>query len=167
MISTRSAGASEVFARLYWRTPADTTRESLLGAIFDIEEPESTQHLLDTQEAGCRVLRGNVRAMTPEALGERVRSFLRSVSVYAARTEAVLETRAARIADPVVFPVDVVGDLARILEEAGLPLGFGGVWTPLPPDATCGIGIGGMEEAFQALLRDHSRWTVEHMEAVR
>jgi hypothetical protein len=161
LISTSAAGAAEVFARFSWRTPADEPREYLLSAIGDLmDDPEASRHLLDTKEAGNCVLRGNVRAMTPEALGERVGWFLRSVSVYAARTEAVLETRAARTADPIVSPVGVVGDLASILAKAGIPSRCEEVWTPLPPDAACGLGTGGMEESIQALLLDHPQWTV-------
>jgi hypothetical protein len=157
LISTRAPGAAEVYASLHWRNP-ECVPEGLTTLDFPSEDTENSRWHLDVEEiAGCRVLTGCVISMTAEALGDRIDAFLRAASVYAARTDAVLQTRVLRIAEPVVPSMDLVGDLARQLRGVGISVRFGRVWTPLPPGSCCGVGARGVEEQIEALLLSRSR----------
>jgi hypothetical protein len=123
-----------------------------------MDDPETSRHDLRAEEIRCGyVLRGSVSAMTLDALGEGIGTFLRSVSIYAAGTEAILETRVSRISDPVVPSADTICELARSLAGAGIPAGFGRVWSPLPPGVCCGLGVRGIDE-IEDLLRHDPRW---------
>jgi hypothetical protein len=157
LISTRAPGAAEFYASLHWRGP-ECVPEGPLALDLPPGNVEDSRWYLDVEEiAASRVLSGRVLAMTPEALGERIEAVLRAASVYAARTDAVLETRVLRTADPVVPGAEVVGDLVRLLMQANIPVSFGRVWTPLPLGFCCGVGVRGMEGQIEALLQGHSQ----------
>ena len=155
MISTRAPGAARVYAKLLWRSPDALPDElPILEGLVGDADYETRCALEAAEVAGGRVLTGTIRAMTSEALGEGVGGFLRSISVYAARTDAVLETSVLRTAEPIVIPADVVGWVARRLAAAGVPVLFGRAWTPLTPGACCGVGVRGMEGWIGPLLQD-------------
>jgi hypothetical protein len=82
---------------------------------------------------------------------------LRSVTAHAALTEAVLETRAVRLADPSETPASLVKELAQRMSDAGLRATLGPSWTPAP-DADVSIGTRGLEETFEAFLQAHPAW---------
>jgi hypothetical protein len=112
---------------------------------------------IDDAASSTRHVSCEVRALRAGQLADALDDALRSVTVHAALTEAVLETRAVRLAEPTVPVVALVEDLARQLWNAGLPVSFGPSWTPAP-DADLSVGIRGLEGALEAFLRAHPTW---------
>ena len=98
-----------------------------------------------------------VRAFYAEQLTGALDVLLRCVTTHAALSEAVLETRAVRLADPAVTSATLVEALARQLWDAGLPVSFGPSWKPAP-DADVAVGARGFEEAFEAFLLAYPAW---------
>ena len=82
---------------------------------------------------------------------------LRSVINYAALTEAVLETRAVRLADPSTAPPQLVEALARQLSDAGLLPSFGPSWT-LVSGAHLSVGTRGLEDALETFMASNPVW---------
>lgn len=69
----------------------------------------------------------------------------------------MLETRAVRLAEPSVAPAALVEKLARQLWGAGFTVSFGPSWTPIP-GADVSVGTRGLEDAFEAFLRERPAW---------
>ena len=156
-ISTRNAGAVSFEATLFWRPddgiPAGSVLDgSVSGAkvysLVQTDDPAST-----TRQVSCEI-----RALHAEKLAAALDAALRSVAARAALDEAVLETRAVRLADPTVTPAALVEVLARQLWDAGFPVSFGPSWIPAP-DADISVGTRGLEEAFEAFLLTHTVWS--------
>ena len=156
-ISTRNAGAVSFEATLFWRPddgiPAGFVLDgSMSGAkvysLVQTDDPAST-----TRQVSCEI-----RALHAEKLAAALDAALRSVAARAALDEAVLETRAVRLADPTVTPAALVEVLARQLWDAGFPVSFGPSWIPAP-DADISVGTRGLEEAFEAFLLTHTVWS--------
>ncbi len=155
-ISTRNAGAISFEAKLSWR-PGDGI---LSGPILDEPTPGTRFYSLvqaDDITSTTRQVSCEVRALHAEELTAALDSALRSVTVHAALSEAMLETRAVRLANPTVAPATLVEVLARQLWGAGFPVSFGPSWTPAP-DADVSVGTRGLEGAFEAFLLTHSAW---------
>lgn len=155
-ISTRNAGAISFEATLKWQLDDGITAELVLdepptGARF-----YSLAQVEDTVSAIRRVS-CEVRAFYAEQLTSALDVLLRCVTTHAALSEAVVETRAVRLADPAVTFATLVEALARQLWDAGLPISFGPSWKPAP-DADVSVGTRGLEEAFEAFLLTHPAW---------
>lgn len=129
---------------------------------FTLDEPApgvkfcflvQTDHL----ESATRKISCEIRAMYPEQLNGALDALLRSVTVHAALTEAVLETRIVRLADPSEAHPALAETLARQLSDRGLPVSSGPSWIPAPrADVSVGTqGSGGVLERF---LWSHSSW---------
>ena len=105
-----------------------------------------TDHL----ESATRKISCEIRALNPEQLNGALDAVLRSVTVHAALTEAVLETRIVRLADPSEAHPALAEALARQLSERGLPVSIGPSWIPAPgADVSVGTqGSGGVLERF-------------------
>ncbi len=106
----------------------------------------------DHMEISCEI-----RALHVEQLTGALEAVLRSVAAHAALTEAVLETRAVRLADPSVAPSPLVETLARQLSDAGLRPSFGFSWTPAP-GADLSVGTRGLEDAFETFIAANPVW---------
>jgi hypothetical protein len=155
-ISTRNAGAISFEATLKWQLDDGITAELVLD-----EPPTGTRfyslaQVEDTVSAIRRVS-CEVRAFYAEQLTSALDVLLRCVTTHAALSEAVVETRAVRLADPAVTFATLVEALARQLWDAGLPISFGPSWKPAP-DADVSVGTRGLEEAFEAFLLTHPAW---------
>ena len=98
-----------------------------------------------------------IRALHVEQLTGALEAVLRSVTAYAALTEAVLETRAVRLADPSTAPPQLVEALARQLSDAGLLPSFGPSWTPAS-GAHLSVGTRGLEDAFETFVASNPVW---------
>jgi hypothetical protein len=98
-----------------------------------------------------------IRALHVGQLTGALEAVLRSVAAHAALTEAVLETRAVRLADPSAAPSPLVETLARQLSDAGLRPSFGLSWTPAP-GADLSVGTRGLEDVFETFLATHPTW---------
>jgi hypothetical protein len=98
-----------------------------------------------------------VRALRAAALAAALEGILRAVTAHAALADAVLEARAIRAVDPVVYPAPLVERLARDLWEAGLRVSFGPSWVPVL-DGGLAVGSAGLEGEIEGFLREHPVW---------
>ena len=98
-----------------------------------------------------------VRALRAAALAAALEGILRAVTAHAALADAVLEARAIRSVEPVVYPAPLVERLARDLWEAGIRVSFGPSWVP-NLDGGLAVGSGGSEGQIESFLRDHPVW---------
>jgi hypothetical protein len=155
-ISTSNAGAVTFEAALSWNPDDGIPTEPILGkptpgarfySLVQTEDPISA-----TRRVSCEI-----RALRAERLTGALDDVLCSVTAHAALTEAVLETRAVRLAGPTVASAALVEELARQLWDEGFSVSFGPSWTPAP-GADVSVGIEGMESAFGAFLRTHPVW---------
>jgi hypothetical protein len=112
-----------------------------------------TDHL----ESATRKISCEIRALYPEQLSGALDAVLRSVTVHAALTEAVLETRVVRLADPSEAHPALAETLARQLSDRGLPVSFGPSWIPAP-GADVSVGIQGSGGVLERFLWSHSGW---------
>ncbi len=155
-ISTRNAGA--IFFRATLTRRPD--KEKSTGLNLGNPPPGARFYYLaqtndatsDVQEISCEI-----RALHTEQLTGALDAILRCVTAHAALTEAVLETRAVRLADPSVTPAALVEGLARQLSGAGLHTSFGPSWTPVPC-AVASVGTRGLKEDLRAFLQTHPAW---------
>jgi hypothetical protein len=130
------------------------------GPILDNPMPGSRFYsLVQTEDAtsATHQVSCEIRALHVEQLTGALDAALRSVTAYAALTEAVLETRAVRLADPTTPPAALVEGLARQLWGANLPVTFGPSWTPIA-GADISVGARGLEDALETFLREHPTW---------
>jgi hypothetical protein len=111
----------------------------------------------DHIESATRKIFCEIRALYPEQLNGALDAVLRSVTVHAALTEAVLETRVVRLADPSEAHPALAETLARQLSDRGLPVSFGPSWIPAP-GADVSVGIQGSGGVLERFLWSHSGW---------
>ena len=155
-ISTRNAGAL-CFRATLTRHPDEEKSTGLnlinppLGARF-YYLTQTNDATSDVQEISCEI-----RALHIEHLTNALDAVMRCVTAYAALTEAVLETRAVRLAEPSVTPAVLVEGLTRQLSGVGLHTSFGPSWTPVP-GAEASVGTRGLKEDFRTFLHIHSEW---------
>ena len=154
-IPTVSAGVAQVEAVLTYR-PGDVPPhvpqlpEPPCGAVFvPAWENDPTS---STYRFSCEV-----RALRAAVLAATLEGILRAVTAHAALADAVLEARAIRSVEPVVYPAPLVERLARDLWEAGLRVSFGPSWVPMLDDGLA-VGSRGSEEEMEGFLRDHPAW---------
>jgi hypothetical protein len=154
-ISTRNAGAISFRATLT-RCPDE---EKWAGPILGDPTPGARFYSLIRRDAASatREISCEIRALYAEQLTAALEAVLRSVTAHAALIEALLETRAVRIADPSTTPTPLVEMLARQLSSAGLHASFGPSWTPVL-GAEASVGTRGLEDVFQAFLGAHPAW---------
>jgi hypothetical protein len=107
--------------------------------------------------SGSTEISCEIRALHVEQLTGALEVVLRSVTAHAALTEAVLEIRAVRLADPSAVPSPLVEALARQLSDAGLRPSFGPSWTPAP-GADLSVGTRGLEDAFETFVGANPAW---------
>ena len=81
---------------------------------------------------------------------------LRSLTTFAALTEATLEVNAVVNVPPRVASPRALEGLARDLWEAGFPVRFAPSWTPAPA-ADVYLGVGGDEE-LDEFVRSQAWW---------
>lgn len=154
-ISTGNAGAIS-FRAILWgrhdeeRRDVPVLGDPPLGARF-YSLVRTRDDATDNTEISCEI-----RALHVEQLTGALEAVLRSVAAHAALTEAVLETRVVRLADPSA-PSPLVETLARQLSDAGLHPSLGPSWTPAP-GADLSVGTRGLEDAFETFLAAHPAW---------
>jgi hypothetical protein len=107
--------------------------------------------------SGDEELSCEIRALHVEQLTGALDAVLRSVAAHAALTEAVLETSAVRLANPLTAPSTLVKTLARQMSDAGLRPSFGSSWTPAP-GADLSIGTRGLEDALETFVAASPAW---------
>ncbi len=156
-IFTRNAGAISFEATLYWHpddgVPSGPILDDPIPGVRFFSLVETEDVTLATRRISCEI-----RALYAEQLTAGLDAALRSVTTHAARTEAVLEWRTVRLADPLVAPAVLVEELARQLWDAGLSVSFGPSWAPTA-GATISVGAMSLEDALESFLRaSHALW---------
>ena len=157
-IPTVSAGVARVEAALSCRPGDAPPSEPQLpepppGAVF-ISAWEGDPTASAAYRFSCEV-----RALRAVALAAALEGILRAVTARAALADAVLEARAIRSVEPVVYPAPLVERFARDLWEAGIRVSFGPSWvTNL--DGGLAVGSGGSEGEIESFLCDHPVWRV-------
>lgn len=155
-ISTRTAGAISFRATLTMRPGEEIPSDPILGDPTPGARFYSLSRTSDTVSATLRTS-CEIRALHDEQLTAALDAALRSVTAHAALAEAILETRAVRLAGPSSPPAVLVEELARQLSEYGLDARFGPSWT-LAAGADVSIGVRGVEDGLEAFLRAHPAW---------
>jgi hypothetical protein len=155
-ISTRNAGA------IYFRAILSQRPDGERHVVPILADPPPGARFYSLARA-CDAGSGNkeisceIRALYVEQLTGALDAVLRSVAAHAALTEAALETRAVRLADPSAAPSPLVETLARQLSDAGLRPSFGSSWVPAP-GADLSVGTRGLEDAFETFVAASPMW---------
>jgi hypothetical protein len=110
----------------------------------------------DDPEATTRRLAGQIMAFTTAELASALEAALRTVTMVASFTDALLEVGAVRTLPPTVASPRALEELARDLWGAGFRVRFGSSWTPAPDADVC-VGTG---DDLQEFLRAHPLWSV-------
>ena len=155
-ISTRNAGAIHFRAIL---SPCPDGEQRVVPILGDPPPGARFYCLARARDAGSgdQEISCEIRALHVEQLTGALDAVLRSVAAHAALTEAVLETRVARLAEPSVASSPLVEALARQLTGAGMRPSFGSSWVPTP-GADLSVGTRGLEEAFETFMAASPAW---------
>ena len=154
-VATFTAGLLEFSATLHWNRIEDLPQAPTLTTL-----PETARCSVvetDDPETGRRWILGEILALSERDLGSALQNVLRSLTTSAALSDAVLETRAARVAPPASAQATTLQTLALDLREAGFGVRFAPSWTPVPEGAV-GLGILGAERELQSFLEAHLSW---------
>ena len=157
-ISTVNAGAISFEATLAYRPgeerPDRPTIEALRLPGAKLCHPHNSDGPSGTHRLSCEI-----RALRASHLAAALDVVLRRVTEHAALAEAVLETRAVRLAATTAPPAVLVERLARHLWEAGLRVSFGPSWAPAPAGTGISVGTRGLDPALEGSLREHPAWS--------
>ena len=151
-VATCTAGLLEFSATLSWNKSEDlpqvpTLPETARCSVVETDDPET----------GRRGILGEILALSDRDLGSALQTVLRSLTTSAALSDAVLETRAARVTPPASAPATTLQTLALDLRDAGFEVRFAPSWTPVPEGAV-GLGVRGAEQELQSFLEAHLSW---------
>jgi hypothetical protein len=154
-IATRTAGLVEFRATLSWNRAEDVVPTPTLPGL-----PESARlSVFETDDPGegRREVLGEILALSERDLGSALEMVLRSLTITATLSDALLETRAARVTPPGPAPAATLQALALDLWNAGFRVRFAPSWTPVP-EGRIGLGVRGAEEELQRFLEAHQSW---------
>ena len=154
-IATRTAGLLEFSATLSWSGLEDLPEAPTLPAlpetarcsVFETDDPETVK----------REVLGEILALSERDLGSALENVLRTLATSAALSDAVLRTRATRVASPASAPAPALQALALDLWDAGFGVTFAPSWTPVP-EGSVGLGILGAEQELQSFIGAHPSW---------
>ncbi len=156
-IATTTAGLIEFSATLSWDRLEDVPEAPTLPAL-----PKTARcSVVETDDlARCRrEILAEILALSERDLGSALETVLRSLTTTAALSEAVLETRTARVTPPRSAPAATLQALALDLWESGYRVGFAPSWTPVP-EGVVGLGVLGAEQELLDFLLAHPSWRV-------
>ena len=156
-IATRNAGLIEFSATLSWDRLEDVPEAPTLPTL-----PKTARCAVvetDDPARATREILGEILALSERDLGSALETVLRSLTTKAALSEAVLDTRAARVTPPRPAPAATLQALALDLWQAGFRVGFAPSWTPVP-EGVVGLGILGAEQELNGFLLSHQSWRV-------
>ena len=154
-IATCAAGRIEFSATLCWDSIEQMPPAPTLPSL-----PENARcSVIETDDpaGGTRAILGEILALSAAELGSALETVLRSLTITAALSHAILETRAARKEAPVRTPSTTLQALARDLWNAGFGVTFAPSWMPVP-DGAVGLGVIGAERELEGFLRTHPSW---------
>jgi hypothetical protein len=154
-VATRTAGVAEFGATLLW----DRVQDVPPGPVLPTLSETVRCSVIETDEPGeaRREILGEILALTQRDLGLALETVLRSLTDAAALSDALLETRVARVAQPRATPSRAVQALAVDLWDAGFPVRFGPSWTPATGGAVA-VGFRGAEAELRRFLGTHPSW---------
>ena len=155
-VATRTAGLLEFSATLSWNKVEDLPQGPTLAATPERARCSFVE--TDDPETGRRGILGELMALSQGDLGLALQSVLRSLTASAALSDAVLETRAARVTPPASAPATTLQALALDLRDAGFQVRFAPSWTPVPV-GTIGLGTLGAEQELQSFIEAHHWWS--------
>ncbi len=156
-ISTINAGAVSLEATLAYR-PGEEMPDGPTIEVLRLSGARLRYLQSHDDPSGTRRLSCEIRALCAGRLAAALDVVLRCVTEHAALAEAVLETRAVRLAAPTIPPAVLVERLARHLWGAGLRVSFGPSWAPVPAGTGISVGSRSLDAAFEGLLRDYPEW---------
>ena len=154
-VATRSAGLLEFSASLSWKRAEDVPKGQTL--------PDLSGHarysVVETDDGAenRREILGEILALSEGDLGFALETVLRSLTIAAALSDAVLETRAARVAPVLPAPATTLQALGLDLRDAGFRVRFAPTWTPVA-EGEIGLGIRGAEWELPGFLEAHPSW---------
>jgi hypothetical protein len=154
-LATRSSGLIEFSATLSFRHPEDMPEAPTLPA-----PPVAARcSVVETEDAagGRREMLGEILALSETDLGCALEAVLRSLAIAAALSDAVLQTRAARVRPVRPAPAAALQALALDLRDAGFRVRFAPTWTPVA-EGEIGLGILGAEKELESFLLAHPSW---------
>jgi hypothetical protein len=154
-LATSTAGLIEFSATLSWDR-VDDVRER---PTFPVLPETSRCSVVETDDPAehKREILGEILALSERDLGPALESVLRSLTITAALSDAILETRAARVTPPGSAPSGTLQALALDLRDAGFHVRFAPSWTPVPEGAV-GLGVIGAEQELESFVRAHPSW---------
>jgi hypothetical protein len=154
-VATCTAGLLEFSATLSWNKVEDMPQAPTLATMPETARCSFVE--TDDPETGrCGIL-GEILALSQRDLGSALQNVLRSLTASAALSDAVLETRVARVTPPASAPATTLQALALDLRDAGFEVRFAPSWTPVPQGAI-GLGILGAEQELQNFIEAHHSW---------
>jgi hypothetical protein len=153
-VATRSAGLLEFSATLIFRSAEDVPLRPTLPAL-----PQTARcSIVETDDGYRREIMGEILALSETDLGSALETVLRTLTIAAALSEAVLESRTARVRPVRAAPAAVLQSLALDLRDAGFGVGFAPTWTLLA-EGEIGLGVLGAEQELEGFLRAHPSWS--------
>ena len=156
-VATRSAGLVEFSATLFFRHAEDVPGEPTLPDL-----PKSARWaVVETDDVvqNRREILGEILALSDAELGFALETVLRSLTIAAALSDAVLQTRATRVTPVRQTPAERLQALALDVREAGFPVRFAPTWTPLA-ECEIGLGISGAERELRGFLEAHPSYRI-------
>ena len=154
-IATSTAGMIEFSATFSWAGTEDIPQSPTLP-VFP-ERARCSVVETDDPASGTRGIVGELLALSESDLGSALETVLRSLTISATLSDAVLETSAARVRPPGSAPAAALQALAFDLWEAGFHVRFSPSWTPVPEGAL-GLGTRGADRELKSFLQDHPSW---------
>jgi hypothetical protein len=151
-VATRSAGLIEFSATLTWRSAEEMPQGPTLADL-----PASARcSVVETDDISetRREILGEILALSEGDLGSALETILRSLTIAAALSDAILETRAAYVAPVRPAPAETLQALALDVREAGFPVRFAPTWMPLA-EGEIGLGVSGKEQELRGFLEVH------------
>jgi hypothetical protein len=151
-VATRSAGLIEFSATLSFRRAEDVP-EAPTPPVLPERARCSVVETYDIAENRREIL-GEILALSEGDLGSALETILRSLTIAAALSDAILETRAACVAPVRPAPAETLQALALDVRKAGFPVRFAPTWMPLA-EGEIGLGVSGKEQELRGFLEGH------------
>ena len=151
-VATRSAGLIEFSATLSWGSAEDVPE----GPTLQILPTSARCSVVETDDftENRREILGEILALSEADLGSALERVLRSLTIAAALSDAILETRAARVAPVRPAHAETLQALALDVREAGFAVRFAPTWTTLE-EGEIGLGVSGAERELRRFLLAH------------
>lgn len=156
-VAARSAGLIEFSATLSYGCAGEMPGTPILPALPGTARCSFVE-TADNGEGRLEIL-GEILALSEADLGHALETVLRSLTITAALSDAVLKTRAGRLEPARAAPAAALQALALDLRDAGFGVRFAPTWTPVA-EGGIGLGIRGAEKELERFLGAHPSWSL-------